>query len=207
MKNTNKSLARGASSDSAPGPKPAVAFGNQEAAEKNIKAKLAIIEGAMKAYAKDSIAKSLEGLPSSKRQFYLWTPISALGEKLSTNNPDTAKQYPLLLKRIESAIKLVGAERGRIAAKPSVKENSLAAARRSSSLHKALREIAERELIAQRRLVQIAKKDLEQVQASLKSTQKEAAALHNNLRAEIAALSAENSRLVKLSKTVVLLKR
>lgn len=207
MKKTNMSLARGASSDSAPGLKPAVAFGNQKAAEKSIRDKLAIIEGAIKAYAKEKVAKSLEGLPSTKRQFYLWTPITASGEKLSTNNPDTAKQYPPLLMRIESAIELIRLERGRIAITPSVKEDSLAAARRSSSLHKALREIAERELIAQRRLVQMAKQELENAQASLNSTQKEAAALQKNLRAEIAALSAENSRLVKLNKTVVLLKR
>lgn len=195
-----KHKSRGASSDTKPGRKPAVANLTELAAKKNIYDKIELL--------KKQLQNSADGdvqcdMPLSTRQFNHWTP-SDRGKKLSRNSQETLRRYPDMH---SSVIELVG--KFKELAKPITKigkEEAIASLRRTLNLHKTIRVIAERALICARD--EKAKADAEAVRAksALASERKASIARISELEQETASLRSANADLLKQLSKVVRLK-
>lgn len=172
------------------GRKPAVAFKNNLSAEKNIAAKLDLLQSLL-------MNRPLPvGLPESLRHFHtLWKPVGLDGIQLRTNGPATeaAKKYR------EAIITTIGAvsEARKEETKSLKKPDSASKLRKAAKLERVMRKVAERTIVKQRLAVDGLMSQIKVAESKLNSHLKESAAAVAALRSEIALVKRENAELTE----------
>lgn len=185
--------ARGASSNTTNGVKPAVAFEAELAARENIEAKVKLIVEVLRT---GGTAEQFASLPDSQRQFNLWAPIDGRGIQLTRNSNDTLRKHAALLLSVKETTEAVKNARKQ-PTKAANRENRIASLRRDLAMHKLIREIAERALVKARAETLQTRKELQGLRSRMESLEREAREQRLTFVSEAEALRADNARLTK----------
>lgn len=202
---SKKKESRGSASRSSQGFKPAVAFRLQDEAEMKLREKLDLLTRAVDQLNLSENALLASDFPCSRRAFLAWQPIGPDGVQLGRNSNDTLKKHPEVLASVVDAVGAVKILQNATKGSTSSKADRLASSRRSQKLHLAIRQIAERALVAARKEAATHRKEVDVLKAKLASAEAEFKKSMEKLSVECHDLRRENARLAKtLAKSIPL---
>lgn len=199
-------LKRGGLTNTVPGTKPQVAFESEHAARANIEKKVQLLLRALKDIEAGGDVVQLERYPLTPRQFNLWQVEGAESPTVTKNSRLTLMRHLDLKLSAEGAMSRLK-QLQLFASRKRNSNDSLAAARRNSSLQKEMRQICERELVKARLQKEAALNKLTVVEERYASLQKEFRRIADELQDEVTNLKSENSRLTKEARKIFGLKK
>ncbi len=171
-----------------------VAYETEIQARRNIEAKLRVLDSELK---RAQVAGLLAlPLPTSQRQFNEWIPKVAGGNS-ARNSQATLRKHEDLYESVKVAVEAAKRLSRATPETPSRIER-VASLRRTLHLHKAIRQIAESEMVRLRAQLKTARRELDVRSGQLKSAQNEI----GRLRDELASLEVRTADLLKTLATL-----
>lgn len=193
---------RGAASSTLMGNKPKVAYANADAAKTNIVNKIRALKSALE---ESTVERS--SLPHTPRQFNAWTssklPVNfGYVEPFGTNAQATLKKHPELFVSLDQLLQLIKSATESTKKKPRDRSEVVARLKSDIRLHLVIRQIAERELVMERRQTIRSNAKYEGLQSKMRSLEKESQSRISGLTEAVAQLEREKAVLIAAARKI-----